>query len=52
LPKQLSEEEIVSTLKSIIDQVGAKGPQDMGKVMGNATKAYLAKRTERSFLNS
>jgi len=43
LPKQLSEEEIVSTLKSIIDQVGAKGPQDMGKVMGNATKALSGK---------
>ncbi len=39
LPKQLSEDEITSRLKIIIEQVGAKGPQDMGKVMGNATKA-------------
>jgi len=39
LPKQLSEEEIADRLKVIIEQVGAKGPQDMGKVMGNATKA-------------
>jgi hypothetical protein len=39
LPKQLSEEEIVSALRTIIQQVGAKGPQDMGKVMGTATKA-------------
>lgn len=38
LPKQLSAEEIESTLKNIIDEVGAKGPQDMGKVMGVATK--------------
>ena len=38
LPKQLSEEEIVNALKTIIQQVGAQGPQDMGKVMGNATK--------------
>jgi uncharacterized protein YqeY len=43
LPKQLSEEEIVHALKGIIDQVGAKGPQDMGKVMGNATKALSGK---------
>jgi len=38
LPKQLSEEEIASKVKEIIAQVGAKGPQDMGKVMGTATK--------------
>ena len=38
LPKQLSEEEIVSAVKAIITEVGAKGPQDMGKVMGVATK--------------
>jgi uncharacterized protein YqeY len=39
LPKQLSEDELTNRLKVIIEQVGAKGPQDMGKVMGNATKA-------------
>lgn len=38
LPKQLSEEEIKSSLALIINEVGAKGPQDMGKVMGAATK--------------
>ena len=38
LPKQLSEEEILNSLKNIIQQVGATGPQDMGKVMGTATK--------------
>lgn len=38
LPKQLSEEEIKSALVSVIQEVGAKGPQDMGKVMGVATK--------------
>jgi uncharacterized protein YqeY len=40
LPKQLSEEEITAKLKEIIAQVGAKGPGDMGKVMGAATKAF------------
>jgi uncharacterized protein YqeY len=38
LPKQLSEQEIENEIKSIIQQVNAKGPQDMGKVMGTATK--------------
>jgi uncharacterized protein len=39
LPKQLSESETESAVKKIIEQVGAKGPQDMGKVMGAATKS-------------
>jgi uncharacterized protein YqeY len=43
LPKQLSEEEIKAELAKIIEQVGAKGPQDMGKVMGTATKALAGK---------
>ena len=43
LPKQLSEEEISSEVKKIIEQVGAKGPQDMGKVMGTATKQLAGK---------
>lgn len=38
LPKQLSEEEIKSALINVIKEVGATGPQDMGKVMGVATK--------------
>ena len=43
LPKQLSEEELNAELKSIIANVGAKGPQDMGKVMGAATKQLAGK---------
>jgi uncharacterized protein YqeY len=38
LPKQLSEEQIKTAVQAIIQEVGAKGPQDMGKVMGVATK--------------
>src|SRR4051812_29219799 len=38
LPKQLSEEELIEKLKIIIKNSGATGPQDMGKVMGLATK--------------
>ena len=43
LPKQMSEEEVETELKTIITQVGASGPQDMGKVMGVATKALAGK---------
>jgi uncharacterized protein len=43
LPKQLSEAELESELKGILIQVGAKGPQDIGKVMGVATKALAGK---------
>lgn len=43
LPKQLSEDEIKAALTKIMEQVGAKGPQDMGKVMGTATKALAGK---------
>ena len=47
LPKQLSEEELEAELKKIIAQVGATGPQDMGKVMGTATKALAGKAEGR-----
>ena len=47
LPKQLSEEELEAELKKIIAQVGAAGPQDMGKVMGTATKALAGKSEGR-----
>jgi hypothetical protein len=38
LPKQLTPAEIEALLKVLIADVGARGPQDMGKVMGAATK--------------
>lgn len=38
LPKQLSNEEIEQELLKIKAEVGASGPQDMGKIMGVATK--------------
>jgi len=47
LPKQLTEEEVAIELKKIIAQVGAKGPQDMGKVMGVATKQLAGKADGR-----
>ena len=38
LPTQLTDEELESALKSIIEKVGATSPKDMGKVMGMASK--------------
>ena len=38
LPAQMSEGEVKAAVQAIITQVGAAGPQDLGKVMGLATK--------------
>jgi len=43
LPEQMGEDELVEILKSIIEKVGASGPQDMGKVMGIASKQLSGK---------
>ena len=48
LPKQMSAEELEAALKDIIAKVGAKGPQDMGKVMGTATKQLAGKAEGRA----
>lgn len=45
LPQQMSDSELETAVADIIAQVGATGPQDMGKVMGVATK-QLAGKTE------
>ena len=47
LPKQMSEEEVAAILKEIIAQTGASSPQDMGKVMGVATKQLAGKAEGR-----
>lgn len=38
LPEPLSEKELTEYLQTLITKIGAQGPQDMGKVMGTATK--------------
>ena len=43
LPQQMSQDELRAELKKIIEQVGVTGPQDMGKVMGVATKAFAGR---------
>jgi len=48
LPKQMTEEELTEALKAIIAQVGATTPQEMGKVMGVATKQLAGRADGRS----
>ena len=48
LPAMLSDEELTQALQAIIAQVGANGPQDMGKVMGVATKQLAGKAEGRA----
>jgi uncharacterized protein YqeY len=48
LPKQLSAEELEAEVKKIIEQVGATGPKEMGKVMGVASKALAGKAEGRA----
>jgi len=43
LPAMMSEDELQQALQKIIAEVGAVGPQDMGKVMGVATKRLAGK---------
>jgi uncharacterized protein len=43
LPKQLSAEEIRIEVATIIENLGASSPADMGKVMGVATKQLAGK---------
>jgi uncharacterized protein YqeY len=47
LPKMMSEDEIRAAVKGFIEQSGAKGPSDMGKVMGLASKALAGKADNR-----
>jgi uncharacterized protein len=43
LPQQMSREALMAEINNIIAQVGAVGPQDLGKVMGVASKALAGK---------
>jgi uncharacterized protein YqeY len=51
LPQRLSAEEVLAEVKAIVAELGAKGPGDMGKVMG-AVKAKLAGKAEMSAVSA
>lgn len=40
LPKQLTDEELETALKALIDEIGATNMKDIGKVMGQASKKF------------
>ncbi len=48
LPKQLSPEELSEKISAIIQQTGATGVKDMGKVMGVASKELAGKADGKS----
>lgn len=48
LPKPLSEEEIRQEIKNIIAELGVTSAQEMGKVMGTATKRLVGKADGRT----
>ena len=48
LPAQLSEADLEIALKKIIAEIGATSPQDMGKVMGIASKQLSGKAEGRA----
>jgi uncharacterized protein YqeY len=43
LPQRLSADEIDAAVKAIVTELGAKGPGDMGKVMGAVKQALAGK---------
>ncbi|MSQ56012.1 MAG: GatB/YqeY domain-containing protein [Limnohabitans sp.] len=45
LPARMSDQEIANEVKAIVTELGAKGPGDMGKVMG-AVKTRLAGKAD------
>ena len=51
LPARLSAEEVAAEVRAIVAEMGAKGPGDMGKVMG-AVKAKLAGKADMGEVSS
>jgi uncharacterized protein YqeY len=51
LPARMSEAEIADAVKAIVAEVGAKGPGDMGKVMG-AVKQRLAGKADMGLVSA
>jgi len=43
LPEAMSEEEVENEVNKVIDETGAEGMKDMGKVMGIVTKKLMGK---------
>ncbi|MBL0956099.1 GatB/YqeY domain-containing protein [Leptospira levettii] len=52
IPKEVSEEEINKAVKEAVTQLGASGPQDMGKVMGNVMAKFKGQNIDGSKVSS
>jgi len=50
MPQQMSEADVIAAIAAAIQETGAAGPKDMGKVMG-LLKAKLAGRTDMGKLS-
>ena len=50
LPARLSADEVAAEVRAIVAELGAKGPGDMGKVMG-AVKAKLAGKADMGLVS-
>ena len=51
LPARLSADEVATQVKAIVAELGAKGPGDMGKVMG-AAKTQLAGKADMGLVSA
>lgn len=51
LPVRMSADEVTAAVKAIVAEVGAKGPGDMGKVMG-AVKTQLAGKADMALVSA
>lgn len=51
LPQRMSADEIQAAVNAIVTELGAKGPGDMGKVMG-AVKAQLSGKAEMALVSA
>lgn len=51
LPQQLSEDELTSLIKGIMEKTGATSMKDMGKVMGMATKELAGRADGKTVSN-
>ncbi len=51
MPAQMSEAEVIAAVAKVVQELGATGPQDMGKVMG-AVKALLAGKADMGMVST
>jgi uncharacterized protein YqeY len=51
MPAQMSEAEVAQVVAKVVAEVGASGPQDMGKVMG-VVKPQLAGKADMGIVSA